>query len=110
MLSLPSEAVQREPAPGNGRIDGRSAAWPPGALDRELASGAPGGHDDGPTPATAWKRCGAQSPLAGYCCSGGGSPESASSSTAPGTLGSACFCSQSFRASEISSSSRSERS
>src|SRR5215208_74275 len=51
MLSLPPEASHRACGPETERARRSGAAWPPGALGRELASAAPGGHAaPGPRP------------------------------------------------------------
>jgi hypothetical protein len=50
-LCRPPANAQGADAESMATVHGRVAAWPPGALERELASAAPGGHDaDRPQP------------------------------------------------------------
>ena len=45
MLCRPTRTTHRACGRATGACGRRAAAWPPGALGRELASAAPGGHD-----------------------------------------------------------------
>jgi hypothetical protein len=55
-LCCPDEAAHRAHAEIMTSAVGRAVAWPPGALGRELASAAPGGHDTDRPPADAGSR------------------------------------------------------